>query len=68
MRMVIASYSAGARGEWFYYAETKSVYHVCSVQRKTEHIESEVNVPCPYCHKAVPDFIMLAARLGVSTS
>lgn len=45
------------------------IFHNCSsISEDTYDYTFEEDEECPYCHTAIPPFILLAAKMGVETS
>jgi hypothetical protein len=54
---------------WFYSEHTKTIYHTC---KKMDHSKSIVyeysgSFKCALCSEKVPDFVLLASCISVST-
>ena len=57
---------------WFYFLTTLTIYHNCIKRKATPfceyYPEDDSRFVCPDCNETVPDFVLLAANLGVSTA
>ena len=51
---------------WAYTTHTHTIYHRCI--QATETKESYDNTPCIYCGQPVAPFVLLAAKLDMSTA
>jgi hypothetical protein len=73
MRIVVGdTYSAFGIVVWFYYAPTKSIYHICDKMSQRPCgasivYETQEAFRCPYCLERVPGFVELASCVSVST-